>query len=135
MQHEPEPDRTVAVADPAEENARAYGGERLGHWLLKMDHAVRHSHYQYRVNTKRRFKAVNQKASEEKFEPEKLKEIDEFPNKKRNAEIRVAVVDLEKRVFARKTAGERHQVNERQHDRNANNEQLQKAGLDLMGDP
>ena len=80
MQHEAEPDRAVFVTDPAEENARENGGKRLGHRLLKMDHCVRYGHYQYRIRTERRFEAVEQKAAKEKFEAEKLKEIDQFPD-------------------------------------------------------
>lgn len=83
MQYEAEPDRAVAVADPAEEDAGDDGGERLRHWLLKMDHRVRHRHHEDRVNAERRFQAVNEKPAKEEFEPEELQEIDGFPREQR----------------------------------------------------
>ena len=115
MQHEAEPDRAIAIRDPAEENTGEYRRKRLGHRFLKMDHAIRHSHYQYRIDAERRLEAMDEKASKEKFEPEKLKEIDDFPNEQRSRKVRISVIDLEERVFARKAGGKRQQINYRQH--------------------
>ena len=73
MEHEAEPDRAVLVTDPAKKYAGEDRGKCLGHRLLKMDHAVRYGHYQYRVKTERRFQTMYQKAAEEKFESEMKK--------------------------------------------------------------
>ena len=100
MQHEAEPDRAISIRNPAEKNAREDRGERLGHRFLKMDHTIRHGHYQYRIHTERRFEAVNKKAAKEKLKPEKLKEIDQLPDQQRRAPIRIAVINLEKWIFA-----------------------------------
>ena len=104
MQYKAHPDISVPKAQPAEENARADGRESFGHRFLKMDHRVRNGHRKDRVGTERRLEAMDQKAAKEKFETEKLEEIHQFPDHKRRAQIRIAVVDVEERVLRRKAA-------------------------------
>ena len=83
MEYKAEPNCAVLIADPAKENTREYCRKRLGHWLLEMDHAIRHGHYQNRIYAERRPETVKQKTAKEKLQTEKLKKIDQLPDKQR----------------------------------------------------
>ena len=130
MQHEADPDRAVLVTQPAEENTRKDRRKSLRHRFLEMDHRIGNCHCKDRVKSKRRFETMKQKAAKKEFEAEELKEIDEFPDQQSRAQIRSTVIDLQERVFCRKSCRQRHQINERQHYDNAFEKQFYKAFFD-----
>src|SRR5258706_14393977 len=83
VQHEAHPDVAVLKAQPAEKKTGEDGRERLRHRLLKMDHRVRHSHRKYGIEAECWLKTMEQKATKKEFQPEKLEEINKFPDQQR----------------------------------------------------
>src|SRR5215213_9990751 len=115
VQQKPEPDAVVFITEPAQKNSSENRGETFRHRLAEMNHTIRHGHHKYRIKSERFFKTVNEKSAKKEFQAEKLQKIQKLPNQKRGTEIRLAVVDLQKRVFTGKTVGQRNHINQRQH--------------------
>ena len=73
---------------------------------------------------------MDEEAAEKEFQSEELQEIEKLPDQERRAQVRIAVVDLKERILGRKPARQRHQIDERQHYRDALKKKFDESAFD-----